>query len=70
MRDPITVEKLKRIYDFDYLDLIRLAGEVDAFRHKDICALEGRIVDLKLSWSWRITEPLRVINRLLSRLHG
>jgi glycosyltransferase involved in cell wall biosynthesis len=74
INDPDRREKIRVLYSFSYLDFIRLTGEFDAYfaegdkqiaeRDGLIAEREARIKQIYASRSWRLTKPLRLLERL------
>ena len=81
MHDSATVQDLEQRYGFSYHDLIRLTGEKDVFRIKELAHLQQTVANLqqtaarlndevirfKASASWKITRPLRFLAYLWRR---
>lgn len=61
MRDSTTVQELEQKYGFSYPNLIRLTGEKDVFRLKELAFLNNEIARIKSTPSWRVTAPLRTV---------
>lgn len=67
--DQRTAEKIKSLYNFDHLDLIKITGKYDVF---SIDAAEAAVkLDQVLSSnSWKIGAPLRWVGGFFARLTG
>lgn len=64
--EPTRSSKLKRLYNFDYASFISLTAEYDVFSREEVAALASTISAIDNSWSWRLTKPLRSLDRLIS----
>lgn len=80
INDETRYGKIKRLYSFSDLNLIRLTAEFDvyfAMGDKLIAERDARINGILTSRSWRLTRPLRFFARLMrvpkslfARFHG
>lgn len=72
--DPEGRDRMARLYSFSYADFIRLTGEFDVYfveadkrlaeRDQTIAERDARIRQIHASRSWRLTRPVRFLERL------
>jgi glycosyltransferase involved in cell wall biosynthesis len=68
--DATKAERIKLLYNFDHLDLIKITGKYDVFSVDAVVAARAapELKRILSSRSWRITAPLRWMSRFFVRL--
>lgn len=75
--DPRRAANIKRHYGFDYKNLLALTGANDVFSQEKLRQLQAqinrrwaKIERIQASRSWRLTRPLRTLERLMGKIFG
>jgi hypothetical protein len=62
--DEVTASSIKEKYNFSYLDLIALSGQVDPFEGTGALKMKQEVDRIKNTVSWQVTKPLRFFANL------
>jgi glycosyltransferase involved in cell wall biosynthesis len=68
LTDEACRKRIEEIYSFSYMDYIKLSAEFDVYFLKgdqEIANRDAKIHEMYVSRSWRLTQPVRVLERLV-----
>jgi glycosyltransferase involved in cell wall biosynthesis len=68
--DPKRAANIKRLYGFDHRHFSAFTGKNDVFTLEKIGQLRGKLEKIHASRSWRLTRPLRWLERLAGKIFG
>jgi glycosyltransferase involved in cell wall biosynthesis len=68
MCDPKRAASIKRLYGFDHEDFLEFTGRNDVFSLEKVRRLRAKLEKIHASRTWRLTRPLRWLERLAGRI--